>query len=90
MGMKLKIRCQESQTPLEMRFIAAQANLSAGRQRLLKQILDEPQENFYLSSREMGRHYWVDSAAIVRTIQAIDYKKNCCDACRNIYKSFNS
>ena len=66
---------KDFQTPLEQRFIAAQTNLSSSRQRLLKQILDEPHENFYLSTREMGRRYSVDSATIVRTIQAIGYKK---------------
>jgi DNA-binding MurR/RpiR family transcriptional regulator len=65
----------DSQTPLESRFIAAQPNLSSSRQRLLRQILDEPHENFYLSSREMGRRYGVDSATIVRTIQAMGYQK---------------
>lgn len=65
----------DSQTPLEMRFIAAQTNLSASRQRLLQQILVEPHETFFLSSREMGRRYGVDSATIVRTIQAMGYRK---------------
>lgn len=36
-------KAKDFQTPLELRFIAAQINLSSSRQRLLKQILDEPQ-----------------------------------------------
>lgn len=65
----------DGQTPLEMNFLAAQTNLSTSRQRLMQQILNEPQETFFLSSREMGKRYGVDSATIVRTIQAIGYKK---------------
>jgi DNA-binding MurR/RpiR family transcriptional regulator len=65
----------DAPTPLELRFIAAQPHLGSSRQRLLRQILDEPHENFYLSSREMGRRYGVNSATIVRTIQAIGYQK---------------
>ncbi len=65
----------DGQTPLENRFVAAQDSLSSSRQRLMKQILDEPQETFFLSSREMGRRYGVDSATIVRTVQAMGYKK---------------
>ncbi len=65
----------DMQTPLESRFIAAQANLSSSRQRLIIRILGEPQETFFLSSREMGKRYGVDTATIVRTIQAMGYKK---------------
>jgi DNA-binding MurR/RpiR family transcriptional regulator len=63
------------QTQLENRFLAAQNSLSSSRQRLIQQILNEPQETFFLSSREMGRRYGVDTATIVRTIQAMGYKK---------------
>lgn len=56
--------------PLGARFLEAQAALSSNRQRLVRQILDESNETFFLSSREMGRRYNVDSATIIRTIQA--------------------
>ena len=65
----------DGQSSLEARFFKAQSNLSSSRQVLLKQILGEADETFYLSSREMGRRYNVDSATIVRTIQAMGYKK---------------
>lgn len=65
----------EAQTPLETRFIEAQTNLSASRKRLLNQILSEPHETFFLSSRELARRYGVDSATIVRTVQAMGYQK---------------
>ncbi|MGH9819067.1 MAG: hypothetical protein ACRD43_02760, partial [Pyrinomonadaceae bacterium] len=63
------------QTKLEGRFLDAQTDLSPSRQRLLGQILAEADETFYLSSREMGRRYGVDTATIVRTIQVMGYKK---------------
>ena len=56
-------------------FLNAQTDLSPSRQRLLSLILAEADETFYLSSREMGRRYGVDTATIVRTIQAMGYKK---------------
>lgn len=66
---------RDVQTPLEIRFVEAQTNLSSSRKRLLNQILSEPHETFFLSSREMGKRYGVDSATIVRTIQAMGYEK---------------
>jgi DNA-binding MurR/RpiR family transcriptional regulator len=65
----------ETQTSLENRFTTAHDSLSSSRQRLMRQILAEPQETFFLSSREMGKRYGVDSATIVRTVQAMGYKK---------------
>lgn len=65
----------DARTMLESRFDKAQTNLSSSRRRLLSQILAEADETFFLSSRELGRRYNVDSATIVRTIQALGYKK---------------
>ncbi len=65
----------EAQTQLENRFNSAQDTLSTSRQRLMRQILDEPQETFFLSSRKMASRYGVDSATIVRTVQAMGYEK---------------
>lgn len=62
-------------TPLGARFLDNRSALSPGRQRLLRQILDESNETFFLSSREMGRRYNVDSATIIRTVQALGYEK---------------
>lgn len=64
-----------AQTSLEARFIETQTHLSASRQRLLRRILDEPHETYFLSSREMARRYEVDSATVVRTVQAMGYQK---------------
>jgi DNA-binding MurR/RpiR family transcriptional regulator len=62
-------------TPLWSRFFDTQSDLSSSRQRLLRQILNESNETFFLSSRELGRRYNVDSATIIRTIQALGYEK---------------
>jgi DNA-binding MurR/RpiR family transcriptional regulator len=57
------------------RFFDIQDDLSSSRQRLLRQIIEESNETFYLSSREMGRRYKVDTATIIRTVQALGYEK---------------
>lgn len=62
-------------TTLGARLFENQSALSSSRQRLLRQILDESNETFFLSSREMGRRYNVDSATIIRTVQALGYEK---------------
>src|SRR5215207_10704082 len=62
-------------SPLGARFFDTQAGLSSSRQRLLRQIIDESNETFFLSSREMGRRYSVDTATIIRTVQALGYEK---------------
>src|SRR5262249_1151627 len=60
---------------LEHRFAQSQTRLNRRRRDLLRAILDTPEETFYLSSREMARRYEVDAATIVRTVQALGYKK---------------
>ena len=60
-------------TSLEVRF--AQSQLSRSRRQLIRAILDNHEEAFFLSSREMAKRYKVDAATIVRTIQALGYKK---------------
>ena len=41
----------------------------------MRQILDNPGDTFFLSSRELAKRYKVDAATIVRTIQALGYAK---------------
>lgn len=62
-------------TALEARFARSQANLSTSRKRLLRLILENPEDTFFLSSRELAKRYKVDAATIVRTIQALGYGK---------------
>ena len=62
-------------SPLGARFFDTRSGLSTSRQRLLRQIIEESNETFFLSSREMGRRYNVDTATIIRTVQALGYEK---------------
>jgi len=62
-------------TPLQTRFANAETNLSSSRRQLLREILDNAHETYFLSSRELAKRYKVDGATIVRTIQALGYKR---------------
>ena len=62
-------------TPLEARFQNAESRLNASRKKLIRAILENPDDTFFLSSRELAKHYDVDAATIVRTIQALGYQK---------------
>src|SRR5213078_5144324 len=62
-----------SLTSLEARV--AKAPLSGSRRQLLRSILDNHEETFFLSSREMAKRYKVDVATIVRTAQALGYER---------------
>ena len=64
---------KSSLTSLEVRF--AKSPLSGTRRRLIRAILDNHEETFYLSSREMAKRYNVDAATIVRTVQALGYER---------------
>jgi DNA-binding MurR/RpiR family transcriptional regulator len=59
--------------PLEVRF--ARSALSRQRRQLIREILDNPKEAYFLSSRELARRFNVDAATIVRTIQALGYER---------------
>jgi DNA-binding MurR/RpiR family transcriptional regulator len=62
-------------TALEQRLSASEANLNSSRNRLMRDILDSAEENHFLSSRALAKRYDVDKATIVRTIQALGYKR---------------
>jgi len=62
-----------SSSSLEVRF--TQSQLSGSRRELIRAILDNHEETFFLSSREMAKRYKVDAATIVRTIQALGYER---------------
>src|ERR1044072_3128720 len=64
---------KSSLTSLEVRF--AKSPLSGTRRRLIREILDNHEETFFLSSREMAKRYNVDAATIVRTVQALGYER---------------
>jgi DNA-binding MurR/RpiR family transcriptional regulator len=62
-------------TTLARRFADAQRCLGVRRERLLIQILNEADETFFLSTREMAERYGVDPSTIVRATQAMGYEK---------------
>jgi len=64
---------KSSLTSLEVRF--AKSPLSGTRRHLIRAILDNHEETFFLSSREMAKRYNVDAATIVRTVQALGYER---------------
>lgn len=64
---------KSSLASLEVRF--NQSQLSGSRRQLIRAILDNHEETFFLSSREMAKRYKVDAATIVRTIQALGYER---------------
>src|SRR5689334_22320254 len=64
---------KSSLTSLEVRF--AKSPLSGTRRRLIREILDNHEQTFFLSSRELAKRYNVDAATVVRTVQALGYPK---------------
>jgi DNA-binding MurR/RpiR family transcriptional regulator len=66
---------RQGQTALARRFATAGEKLNPGRRKLLRLILERPEDTYFLSSRELAKRYEVDAATIVRTIQALGYNK---------------
>jgi DNA-binding MurR/RpiR family transcriptional regulator len=62
-------------TPLEERLKRTENALSASRRRLLRSILAHAEDTHYLTSRKLAERYRVDAATIVRSIQALGYKR---------------
>lgn len=62
---------------LQARFAAAdqEGRLNASRRTLIRAILDDSAETYFLSSRELAKRYEMDTATIVRTIQTLGYGK---------------
>lgn len=60
-------------TPLEERFLHAQ--LSPNRRALIRAILDNHEEAYFLSSRELAKRYLVDAATVVRAVQDLGYER---------------
>jgi DNA-binding MurR/RpiR family transcriptional regulator len=62
-------------TSLEIRFAEVEPSLGASRRRLIREILDHPEDTYFLSSRALARKYELDPTTIVRTVQALGYKR---------------
>jgi DNA-binding MurR/RpiR family transcriptional regulator len=66
---------QDTRTALEDSFNRASGTLSASRRSLIQRILDDSEDTYFLSSRELAKRYSVDVGTIVRTTQALGYKR---------------
>jgi DNA-binding MurR/RpiR family transcriptional regulator len=62
-------------TGLETRFEQGQANLNRSRSRLIRSIIENAEENYFLSSRALAKRYSVDKATIVRSVQMLGYER---------------
>jgi DNA-binding MurR/RpiR family transcriptional regulator len=62
-------------TALETRFAETESGLSTSRKRLIRDILDHPEDNYFLSSRALAKRYDLDPTTIVRTVQALGYRR---------------
>jgi DNA-binding MurR/RpiR family transcriptional regulator len=62
-----------ARTPLEARFV--HTPLSRNRRDLIRAILDNHEEAYFLSSRELAKRYHVDAATVVRAIQDLGYHR---------------
>ena len=62
-------------TALEARFEQAQPNLNTSRNRLIRDIIDNAEDNYFLSARALAKRYDIDKATVVRSIQILGYKK---------------
>ena len=61
--------------PLDVRIAQNRHGLNPRRQKLIETILENAEETFFLSSREMAKRFDVDAATIVRTTQALGYDR---------------
>jgi DNA-binding MurR/RpiR family transcriptional regulator len=62
-------------TALEERLDRSMARLRASRRKLIEKILEDSEQTYFLSSRELARRYNVDVGTIVRTTQALGYER---------------
>lgn len=62
-------------TQLEARFVEAEDRLGVRRRDLVRKILEHPEDAYFLTSRALAKHCDVDTATIVRTVQALGYKR---------------
>lgn len=62
---------------LKERFDHAEAKglLNNTRRTLMRAVLDNPAEIYFLSSRELAKRFDMDTATVVRTVQALGYEK---------------
>jgi DNA-binding MurR/RpiR family transcriptional regulator len=64
-----------ARTTIEERFAKSSPGLNPSRRKLLTEILENSDDTYFLSSRELAKRYNVDAATVVRTIQALGYER---------------
>ena len=62
-------------TAIEERLSHAEDELAPNRQRLIREILANSEDTCFLTSRKLAKRYNVDPGTIIRTIQALGYRK---------------
>lgn len=62
-------------TALESRLEQAQPNLNTSRNRLIRDILENAEDTYFLSARALAKRYDIDKATIVRSVQMLGYTK---------------
>jgi DNA-binding MurR/RpiR family transcriptional regulator len=62
-------------TALETRFAEAESHLGSSRRQLIREILEHSEDTYFLSSRALAQRYGLEPTTIVRTIQALGYKR---------------
>ena len=62
-------------TTLETCFERAQPRLNASRTRLIRDILDNAEDTYFLSARALAKRYGIDKATIVRSVQILGYSR---------------
>jgi DNA-binding MurR/RpiR family transcriptional regulator len=79
---RVKSTAAENETPvsaapltqLEARFAEAQARMHPRRRLIIRGVLDHPEDTYYLSSTALAKHFDVNAATIVRTVQDLGYQ----------------
>ena len=64
-------------TALETRFEQALPNLNTSRSNLIRDILENAEDTYFLSSRALAKRYNIDKATIVRSVQDLGYREVC-------------
>lgn len=62
---------------LQERFVRAEAEgrLNNTRRTLIRAVLENPADTYFLSSRELAKRFEMDTATVVRAVQALGYEK---------------
>ncbi len=76
-GTATKLAPADGLSRLQQRFAQAEeeGRLNNTRRSLIRAVLDNSAETYFLSSRELAKRFDMDTATVVRTVQALGYEK---------------